>query len=302
MLRSKYLLDIISHHPQFKEKNLRKYNVDGIETIGAWGDEPFEIRFKNSSSKKVQVKISVDGTDVLTAKLANTEISKDMWVVEAYATLALKAWPETNKGGARFVFTSADNSVAGHTHGDLTNRGIIAAAVYEESHQEPIRLTYDIGDWGSGGNWGAGSGSTYSGGTIGGNYFNSDNHRSENVRSKKGLIEQQSYNSNDSLSLNDSDSRSLESLVAVGAGQHVEQKITYVTGLIKPKFAETVKVRYLWWDELVSKLKEQCPTDVHPSGFPGDKEHKIMSIGKTPRINTSLKKSSAPQQLVFSRF
>ena len=45
-------------------------------------------------------------------------------------TLSLKAWPENSKSGASFVFTSAQNSVALHTHGDLSSRGIIAAAVF----------------------------------------------------------------------------------------------------------------------------------------------------------------------------
>src|SRR6266850_1095133 len=109
-----YTLEVISHLPQFKIKNLRKYYVDGIETVGAWGDEPFEIRFKNNTWQKVQVKISVDGTDVLSGKPADTELSKDMWVVNGYATLTIKAWPETNNGGAGFVFTSANNGVATH--------------------------------------------------------------------------------------------------------------------------------------------------------------------------------------------
>lgn len=135
---SNYTLEIISHHPQFKNKNLRQYYVDGINTVGAWGDEPFEIRFKNNTYQKVQVKISLDGTDVLTGRPATTEVSKDMWVVNGYGTLNLKAWPENNNGGASFVFTSANNSVAAHTHGNLSSRGIIAAAVYVEGHVEPI--------------------------------------------------------------------------------------------------------------------------------------------------------------------
>src|SRR5208283_463285 len=140
MSNPKFTLEIISHHPQFAKKSLRKYYVDGIETVGAWGDEPFEIRFKNNTYQKVQVKLSLDGTDILTGKLADTELSPKMWVVNAYDTLSLKAWPEDNNGGAGFVFTGADNSVAGHTHGNLSSRGIIAAAVFTEGHVEPQRL------------------------------------------------------------------------------------------------------------------------------------------------------------------
>ena len=69
---SNYSLEVISHHPTFKNKSLRKYYVDGIDTIGAWGDEPFEIVFKNNTWQKVQVKLSLDGTDILTGEPANT--------------------------------------------------------------------------------------------------------------------------------------------------------------------------------------------------------------------------------------
>jgi hypothetical protein len=36
MSQEKYTLEIISHSPNFKNKTLKKYAVDGIDTIGAW--------------------------------------------------------------------------------------------------------------------------------------------------------------------------------------------------------------------------------------------------------------------------
>ena len=146
MSNTNYTLEIVSHHPKFNNRSLRKYYVDGIESVGVWGDEPFEIRFRNNTWQKVQVKLTLDGTDILTGKPAVTEVSKDMWVVNAYSTISLKAWPEDSNGGAAFVFTSANNSVAVHTHGDLSSRGIIAAAVFTEGHVDPnpIRLNWPI--------------------------------------------------------------------------------------------------------------------------------------------------------------
>src|SRR5574338_401098 len=174
---SNYSLEVISHNPTFKNKSLRKYYVDGIDTVGAWGDEPFEIKFTNHTWQKVQVKISVDGTDVLTGATADTTTAGKMWVVNGYGTLSLKAWPENNNGGAQLVFTSANNSVAIHTHGDMSSRGIIAVAVYTEGHVEPTRIRHDyyhhydywtrpyyIGDLTFG------SSSDKIGGTLGGTY------------------------------------------------------------------------------------------------------------------------------------
>lgn len=280
---NKYSLDIISHHTQFRNRSLKKYNINGIETVGAWGDEPFEVRFKNNTGQKIQVKVSIDGTDILTGDLADTQVSKDMWVVEPYRTLNLKAWPENSKGGAAFVFTSASNSVANHIHGDMSNRGVIAVAVFTEGHVEPQSINY---------------------------YF--DNLRLGDVtikcspsdysrirrRERKTLVPQSksmSYTEivdagevyeasvGASLSCNERSSNDLDSLVAVGAGEQVEQKITYVEGLIKPIFSEIVKVKYMWWNELKEILQgNKQPQD----GFPGNKKT-ILDLGSTPRIKTT---------------
>lgn len=326
--KSNYSLEIISHHSKFNEKSLRKYYVDGIDTVGAWGDEPFEIRFKNNSWQKIQVKLSLDGTDILTGKPADTQPSSDMWVVNGYGTLSLKAWPETNNGGASFVFTSADNSVALHTHGDMSCRGIIAAAVFVEGHVEPVRICstpviveqhhhhhykrrteyvplivpntnpyipYYSTDVIYTGNAGGNVGGTL-GGTLSSTYNISDSTFGADC--------------GDSISFNASMSdgpvaasaESLKSLVSVGAGEHVNQKITYVTGLTKPIFSETIRVKYVWWDELVAKLRTETKAQVQPSGFPGDKQ-KNIDLGKTPRIG-SVKRIVAeqPQAQVFERF
>lgn len=300
MSNPNYTLEIISQHPDFRNKSLKKYYVDGIETIGAWGNEPFEIKFQNNTWQKIQVKLTLDGTDILTGEPATSEPTKDMWVVNGYGTLTLKAWPETNNGGAQFVFTSADKSVAVHTHGDLSNRGIIAAAVYTEGHVEPIKYTpsypirrrsivdhyyYSYPTWIGDYTYGNGS----AGGTLGGTTFGSNSITSQDVT--KGFNSNQATfdcsNVSDAIpAASDSRDLSLESLVSVGAGQHVDQKITYVTGLIKPLFTESIRVKYMWWDDLVSKLRTHNVPAPHPSGFPGDKKQNIMSLGSTPRVGS----------------
>lgn len=317
MSNQNYTLEIISHHPTFKNKNLRKYYVDGIETVGAWGDEPFEIVFKNHTWQKVQVKLSVDGTDVLTGELATTDATKDMWVVNGYGTLSLKAWPETNNGGAQLVFTSGTNSVAINTHGDLSNRGIIAAAVFTEGHIEPIRVdpyrnrrslqaypTYPvqpiwIGDYTFGSGTG-GIGGTYSSNTI--NTAGMKGSSAGSLSFDECTVGATGVAGASAASLDCNLSGSynapLESLVAVGAGDHVDQKITYVAGLIKPVFAETARVKYMWWDELVAKLREHNVPMPHASGFPGDAKKLNINLGKTPRIGQFNKPAFPREQSV----
>lgn len=351
-----YELSVISHHKDFNGKSLRKYHVDGIDTIGAYGDEPFSIVFRNHTYQKVQVKLSLDGTDILTGKPATTETSKDMWVVSGYGSLTLKAWPETDQGGAGFVFTSADNSVAIHTHGDLSSRGIIAAAVFTEGHVEPIKASPPIviqqqhhhhhdhypyypyyQNWPYnpdysiiyGGNFSFnGGGGTY--GSSGGGTYTSSNAipRSRGLDNSKGsslgnVSTNNSFNAAgfngagataDCLFFNETapaaaseigetnTSASLEKLVSVGAGQQTEQKITYVAGLIKPLFTETVRVKYLWWDDLVTKLRTETSFQAQPSGFPGDAKQKNIDLKGTPRIGSKQRVRRVEQEPVFDRF
>lgn len=303
MFNEKYALEIVSKLPEFKSKTLKKYSVDGIETVGAWGDEPFEIRFRNNTSSRVQVKLTMDGTDILTGKPASTEVSKDMWLVEANSSISLKAWPETSNGGAAFVFTSAKNSVAAHTHGDMSSRGIIAAAVYVEGYKEPERF-YKSAPQYLGGNFERSKGliGGQMRGSSSGTYGSSGNSDSFNFSDSYGVGLESMFNSAPagaaSDSLNVDRSRDEESLVSVGAGQHVVQKLTYVQGLKQPVFTETVRVRYLWWDNLVAKLKQGNVAEPHASGFPGDPQQKL-SLGTTPRVGATSSKSVTEQ--LFSR-
>jgi hypothetical protein len=328
MSNTNYTLEIVSRHPKFNSRSLRKYYVDGIETVGVWGDEPFEIRFKNNTWQKVQVKLTLDGTDILTGKPADTEVSKDMWVVNGYATLTLKAWPETNNGGAAFVFTSANNSVAVHTHGDLSSRGIIAAAVFTEGHVDPftIKLNSPVEQhhhhhhyerskeyvpyypgpiWIGGGTYGSG-GITYTSNNSGGSFGGTLS--SNTISSCNNAAPAAAGGISDCFYMNEvSDgaaSASLESLVSVGAGEHVDQKITYVTGLIKPVFTETVRVKYLWWDDLQEKLRTQTKAQPQPSGFPGDHDRKNIDLKCTPRIgeNRGSFRRVDQQPVVYDRF
>lgn len=315
----KYSLEVVSHHKDFNNKTMRQYYVDGINTVGVYGDESFEVRFKNHTSSKVQVKLSIDGTDVLTADKADTNVSKDMWVVQPYGTLDLKAWPETHNGGAAFIFTSAANSVAVHTHGDLSSRGIIAAAVFEEGYVPPparfvehhhhywnkwYHLTYPL-TWDYNQVYGSGSG-TFGSGSITCNTNNSLG--SVGTLSNVGGATMDSLQADASVyscfnaAPEEASAKNLESLAAVGAGQYTEQKINYVAGLTQPVFTETVRVRYLWWDDLVSKLKTLSAASPQGSGFPGDKP-KLINLGSTPRIG-SYPGPAFPKQAaqVYARF
>ncbi len=292
--KQNYSLEVISRLSDFNGKSLRKYKLEGIDTVGAWGDEPFEIKFTNHTHQKIQVKLSLDGTDILTGEQATSEPTGQMWVVNGYDSLVLKAWPESKAGGAGFVFTSANKSVAAHTHGDLSHRGIIAAAVFTEGHVEPARINHTYNYWHNKPYYLNGSMSFNSMGSMKG---------SSGVLRGRGMstgdfcadVPTTSTTLSDSMDITDSvtlcsangestTSNSLQSLASVGAGSYVEQEIVQATGLIKPLLSNTVRVKYVWWDDLVTALRTNPEREPQPSGFPGDKP--LMSIGSTPRLDT----------------
>lgn len=235
-------LNIISQHPEFCGRKFRGYYVDNIDTIGVFGNEPFSIQFRNSSPNKVQVKLSLDGTDIITGKVADLDPHSKMWVVNGYGEMELKAWPESHQGGAAFVFGSEANSVALHTHGDLTAKGIISCAIFSEGYIPPQR-DYGIAM--------ASPSVTSSVSSRGGS--------GQSIETERSLGP------------------------AIGAGSYRKQQIKTTTGLIRPTVHSILKVRYLWWNDLVAKLQAQGvqQKSEHPTGFHGGG----IDLGNTPRIN-----------------
>lgn len=129
-------LQIVSQLPESRGRVLRPYKLDGIDTVGVFGGEPFAIRFKSNHYDKIQVRLSVDGTDVATGEKANLNpYGKGMWVVRPSGSFEMVAWPETTQGGAAFVFTTVENSVAAHTHGDISAKGYISLAIFTEGRK-----------------------------------------------------------------------------------------------------------------------------------------------------------------------
>src|ERR1700722_342271 len=291
-----FSLDIISRHPEFDGRKLKKFALDGIETIGVWGDEPFEINFHNTSYEDVQVRVSLDGTDVMTGKPADLEINHAMWLVKAGRTLHLRAWYESQNGGARLVFTGADKRVALHTHGDMSHKGIISVAVFTETD----RPRHVERPWRDGFGSRRGSPSAYltkGGGTIGATFnatFNAptaagehtlSNDISDAVSGAAASSETMSYDS--FYGTDAAPMKSLKKEAAVGAGEFVSQKTHTVRGLEKPILNSVLRVRYMWWDDVVARLKSSRHTDPYPTGFPADKIKSFADLSGVPRIEST---------------
>lgn len=177
----------------------------------------------------------------------------------------------------------------------MSNRGIIAVAVFEEGYVEPVRIEHhyyhnDSDDFGR-------PGSYRRRGLLGSDdltYKSICRNDTKGVSTKcSNSINESSdvdYYSSDSLTLDEqSDSRTssdLKSLASVGAGSYTAQKISYTTGLKQPVFVDTLRVKYVWWDDLKAKLAESNYMNEHPNGFPGDPPRKMINLKSTPRIDT----------------
>lgn len=270
---SKYDLEIVSLEPGHEGKTFKQYSINSEKTIGVFENEPFKICFKNKTSKKVQVRVAIDGTDILTGEEASTTTDGRMWIVNPYGVLELKAWPETNQGGSSFLFGKSKNSVAANTHGNMSATGIIAVAVFEEAYEPPqfnyTKTHHWFGKTPIGGGWSS------SGGTYGSNIRRSMTFDSAD---------------SDSLSLGEnvdyccSIETNVETKAAVGAGEYVNQQIKTATGLIKPKLGPVVQLKYEWWTSLKSKIREQHkePTATF-QGFPGDVKP-FINLDNVPKI------------------
>lgn len=273
-----YKLDIISKHNDFLNRPLRKYTVDGVEHVGVWGNEPFAIRFKNNTYQRVQVRLSLDGTDILTTEPATVAPTGKMWMVEANRTLELEAWPETNEAGARFVFAAEGNSVALHTHGDVSQKGIIAAAVYTEAYVAPRPV-----------------------------YRGSDNDDirllSMRSRSSGGLESARGIDFIADAASLESTTKSAVPAAAVGAGETIKQAIGMAAGLHTPRLSEVLSFNYLWWDELQEKLRSVKTAAARPSGFKDYmiEPEQMANLGSTPRVSTQGSQKFATDTRIFER-
>jgi hypothetical protein len=162
----------------------------------------------------------------------------------------------------------------------LSSQGIIAAAVFVES--QPVYINYINYPW-SYRPWPHDPYKPYDEYTITCN-VNYNNAPSVPKGSSFGGITGSSgtFGSSVNMSAVTEDQNYFDA--AVGAGQYTDQKLTNVAGLVKPILSETLRIKYMWWSDLVEKLKANNVPSPHASGFPGDNNKVNINLGDTPRI------------------
>jgi len=302
-------VEIITNHPEVDGRKLRQFSLDGIKTIGVAENEPFQINFTNNSRENVSVRISLDGIDTLSGKAADLNTDGTMWFVRSGKTLHLKAWHETSAGGARLVFTHEKNSVALNTTGDVSHKGIIAFAVFMEetapsSHWSSYNNTYSTKrrsmDYFGGSD--VIKGAAISGGLATNSIVEQSAYRNSDDKAIVGgrlnsdgttcdvpvACAAESYDlySERIVEINDGDERtkSLSKSAAIGAGEYTEQKTQTVSGLTKPVINSIMRMRYMWWNELETLLKNHKHVEKFASGFPGAKTQTYVDLSNVPRV------------------
>lgn len=232
----------------------RKYRIAGKDYIGAHGNESYALSLRNNSSRRAAVRLTIDGTDVISGKPADLAYGTGLWIVEPHAVCELEAWPESNSGGGRFVFTQTGNTVAAHTHGDVSHLGILGAAVFIETAE---RI-----DFGAGGLLSA----------RGGGY-----DREIHTMGMKGL---------DEPLMRGGPTRSA---AGTGVGSYVKQDIRKAEGLEKPRLLCVKQIYYVWWDDLQAMLRKAEPPELeYVPGFPAAARETFQGIDLrgVPRIET----------------
>lgn len=225
----------------------RSFDLGSTPTIGVDPGEPFDLLFTNSDPNDIEIRVTLDGIDILTGKPADLSATGERFLVHGYETMVLSAWPESMQGGARFVFAEAAVGVARHTIGeDKAHVGIIAVAVFREgARHEPAPVYRSV--------------------TRGMGWLESFGER--------GFIEK---------GLGDV----MRGGSAVGAGQHVGQQLVHARGLREPKLHMTLVLKHMWNDDLQGLVREQY-TRRHigfpgETKFPGVNLSNVPRVGGYP--------------------
>ena len=230
-------------------KFFRKHRIAGKDYIGVHGDEPYALSLGNYSSRRAAVRLTSDGTDIISGKPANLNYGAGLWIVEPNATCELEAWPESNSSGGRFVFAQAGRTVAANTHGDVSHLGILGAAVFVETAEPRPRVDYSVLR------------------SLG----------SEREVHTMGL-------DNPTRGV-----RGSSAGPGTGVGSRVEQRIEKARGLEVPRLLCVKQVYYVWWDDLQEMLRQAEPPKLeYVPGFPSAERETFHGIDLrgVPRVET----------------
>ena len=99
--------------------------------------ERYVIRVSNPTPNRVEAVVSVDGLDVIDGE--SGDLRKRGYVVPPYGDVRIEGFRTSHEGVATFRFSSVNDSYAGQK-GKARNVGVIAVAIFEETHEAPQQI------------------------------------------------------------------------------------------------------------------------------------------------------------------
>lgn len=110
-------------------REIDTYFHDGKTFIEGRKGSNYELRYRNNTSNKVKVVLSVDGLNVLSG---DSDWEKG-YIVDPWGSITVPGWSKDPNNVAKFKFSSIKNSYNEHNAaGDSANIGVIGAMVFKK--------------------------------------------------------------------------------------------------------------------------------------------------------------------------
>lgn len=107
--------------------------------LEARNQEPYRIRVRNRSARRVGLVIAVDGRNIISGAKSDLERDERMYILDPWQSAEYEGWRTGSDRVNEFYFTEWRDSYA-EAFGDRSARGVIAVAVYREREREAHHL------------------------------------------------------------------------------------------------------------------------------------------------------------------
>lgn len=113
---------------------IREYGHRGLTFVEGRRNQPYTLKFRNNSARRVLAVISVDGLSVVDGKPAENDSRG--YIVPAYQQIEITGWRTSLEETNQFVFDTKKRANSTQQQGEDTNCGVIAVKVFDEKVTE----------------------------------------------------------------------------------------------------------------------------------------------------------------------
>jgi len=117
---------------------LAEYAARGTTYVEARAEHEYSVRLSNHTSRRVAVALSVDGLNVIDAKMTSAR-QATKWILGPYRTITLDGWQTGPATARRFFFTTEERSY-GAWLDKTANLGLISAVFFREKRPVPAPI------------------------------------------------------------------------------------------------------------------------------------------------------------------